>query len=52
MVFKLCRNFIGDKHDIVGEKCIKKDDGRTWLASLKLGAIDICKNVTFFHDFK
>ena len=27
MIFKLCRNFIGDKHDIVVEKCIKKDDG-------------------------
>ena len=26
-IFKLCRNFMGDKHDIVGEKCIKKDDG-------------------------
>ena len=30
----------------------KKKNRRTSLASLELGTIDICKNVTFFPDFK
>ena len=26
-IFKLSHNFAGDKQDIGGEKCVKKDDG-------------------------
>ena len=26
-IFKLSCSFIGDKQDIVGEKCVKKNDG-------------------------